>query len=253
LFNDDFAIIHAVMEGKRFVAFADILGFRELLRVHSLQDIAKRVSLLLDGVAGLNVRFVEAGGGFRPGVFRPHAANFSDSIVLWSDVLDDFMEMSSFANGLMFARCLAELVGGAFVSDLPLRVGVAFGDTYVDEVRNIVIGQPLVNAYELEQAQEWVGGAFDSSVPLEVVEHEGGAVRYAVPLKADFEGQCHAAIDWTPSVGSLDTASTEQAIANFNSALSLYLRNAQTESVRKKYLNAKRFVEDCIRAKRARV
>jgi hypothetical protein len=208
------------MKGKRFVAVADILGFKALLTRVPLEEIASRIALLLDGVSSLNVRFVQASDRLRPGVFRPKSANFSDSLVLWSDILEDFADNLRFATGRMFAQCLAELLGRAFVSGMPLRIGVAFGETYVDPERNIVIGQPLVEAFALEKAQEWIGGAF--------------------PLKDNTSHSCAAALDWCP-VGTGDNAALEESLSRLRSAMAAYVSNTTDEGIRRKYLNTQIF------------
>lgn len=228
------------MKGKRFVAVADILGFKALLTRVPLEEIASRVALLLDGVGALRVGFVEATDRLRSGVFRPNSANFSDSVALWSDVLEDFADNLRFATGRMFAQCLAEVVGRAFVTGIPLRMAIAFGETYVDPERNIVIGQPLVDAFELEKAQEWVGGAFHSSVPLDVIEGRGMAVRYPVPLKANSSHSCSAALDWCP-VDTGDNAALEASLSRLRAAMAAYLRDSTDEGVRLKYLNTQVF------------
>jgi len=73
----------------------------------------------------------------------------------------------------MFGQCLAQLIAGAYLSEIPLRMGVAFGETFVDPERNIIIGKPVGEAFLLEKAQEWVGGAFHASVPAEIGRIDG--------------------------------------------------------------------------------
>lgn len=233
------------MEGKRFVAFADILGFRALLASVPLDEIARRVTDLLAGVAALNVRWVTMNEhGATPGVFRPNAANFSDSIVLWSEVLENFADNQSFATGRMFALSLAELVGHAFVDGIPLRVGVAFGEMYVDTSQNIVLGQPLVDAFDLEEAQNWVGGAFHFSVPLNVIHGDGMAVEYAVPLKPSASVTCCAALDWCyPAADPADLAAQATSRRNFDTALARFLQGASSDSVRQKFENTRTFCD----------
>jgi hypothetical protein len=125
-------------KGLRFVAVADILGFKSLLDRLPLEQIAERVALLLDGIASLRVNFVHSSDQHRARVYRPNGANFSDSVILWSEAFDDLGQ--GFPIGLMFSQCLAQLIAGAYLSEIPLRVGVAFGETFVDPERNIYLG-----------------------------------------------------------------------------------------------------------------
>lgn len=224
--------------GNRFVAVCDILGFKYLLDRLPLTELASRITLLLDGVGSLRRPFVTATDRLRPGLYRPNNANFSDSIILWSDAQRDLAE--AFSNGIMFTQCLAELVGRAFVSQIPLRMGVAYGETFVDVSRNILLGKPVADAFLLEKAQEWIGGAFHSSVPLHTIDHDGvGIVHYPVPLKPEAPEPCSLAVDWCfVSAGAQETSAT---ITNVETALSTYLREAPNEGVRLKYLNTQGF------------
>jgi hypothetical protein len=172
-----------------------------------------------------------------------------DSVVLWSEVLPDFQSIERFSTGIAFAHSVATLVSRAFVSDIPLRVGIAFGEMYIDERRNIIFGQTLVDAYLLEEAQDWVGGAFHSSVPLQLVKHDGAAVDYVVPLKADASIECCAALDWClpyAFVPDDDLRRSNQGSAE--RAFASYLRQEMNETVKTKYMNARRFYESRLAA-----
>jgi len=48
---------------------------------------------------------------------------------------------------------------------IPLRGGIAFGETIINinGQNNEIIGQAIVNAYLVEEAQQWIGVAFHSS------------------------------------------------------------------------------------------
>lgn len=136
---------------------------------------------------------------------------------------------------MMFCKCLADLVGRAYVSEIPLRMGVAFGEMFVDTEKNILVGKPIADAAALEKEQQWVGGAFHSSIPLEVVRIDGIGVVYPVPLKQQAPGLCCAAVDWCYF------GSDSEQFSALEAATSTYLDSAPCDSVRQKYLNTQQF------------
>jgi len=237
------------MIGKRFVAYADILGFKSLLREDSLEAVVAKVRALLAGVSEVNVPWLQvrkAGENFdgewtkSEGAWRPTFFHFSDALILWSDILVDFNDLFRFTAGHMFGHAVAQLVTRAFVSRIPLRVGIAFGDMFIDAANGIIVGEPLVHAYELEQAQEWVGGAFHSSVPREHVHSSGSAVEYAVPLKVGGE-VFSLSLDWCApaAIAPEELRTHNQQLAE--EAFDWYLATYPAAAVQQKYANARTF------------
>ena len=83
---------------------------------------------------------------------------FSDSIIVWSPKLK---LGGQWAYG--FFLTLAQLVLFGLRAGLPIRVGVAFGEFIADTRRSVYLGRALVDAYETEQQQDWIGGAYHPS------------------------------------------------------------------------------------------
>ena len=112
---------------------------------------------------------------------------FSDSIILISHG-EDYM---SALKVLIYARQVLQ----TFLSfKWPIRGGISFGEIYEDVNNNLVIGEALTAAYELEKEQNWIGVAIDKSAELEFPElfsgkkYESGLLKdiflkYPVPIK----------------------------------------------------------------------
>jgi hypothetical protein len=140
--------------GGRFVLFADILGFKDLVRANSLIAVTQLIRhVIQDGC----VRAVLRGAD-------PNSATsldvriISDSIIIWTD--SD--EPTEFMNLVVAMRFLLALT---FVQGVPLRGAITWGelDLVSDRAgRSIktesVVGKALVDAYEAESVQEWSGG-----------------------------------------------------------------------------------------------
>jgi hypothetical protein len=124
------------------------------------------------------------------------------------------------------------------MDSMPLRAGFALGDCVIDPANELYVGQPIVDAYRTEQAQDWVGGAFHASCwrwpGLRDALGRASAIRYAVPVKAGSAG-----------VGPLEYALNWPALAgpDFSaSALAAQERRAPA-AARGKWRNARIFYE----------
>lgn len=97
-------------------------------------------------------------------------AIFSDTILLWTkdeepESLDALLEV---CNLLMCVTLQRDVMPLAF------RIGVAFGEVWIDQASSIYMGPGIVRAYLCEQKQDWMGGAVDLSVSdglLERIDH----------------------------------------------------------------------------------
>lgn len=148
---------------RRTVAFLDILGFREAVLNTPLSELAAKYERRIAEADAMNHQIGVTTSG--PSLFPTHPPNtplcqrfvFSDSIILVS--IDD--QAISTLKLLVYAWRLSQ----AFIAfQMPLRGGIAFGELYSNPLKNICLGQALTTAYELEQAQAWIGVAVHPSV-----------------------------------------------------------------------------------------
>jgi len=87
-----------------------------------------------------------------------------------------------------------------------LRCGVSYGEAFIDTENSIYVGEPLIQAFRLEQAQAWSGGALtrEAVERLPADARTSGSVDwflvpYTVPLK-DGKTTETIAINWTIGV-----------------------------------------------------
>lgn len=173
------------MEQVRVVIFADILGFKSLLKSSSLVEVVNIVKNLADG-CNREVTSKKLNKNVSDTVsFELGHAQFSDAVLLWSpNLLEYSPEQRSRIRKLM-TICASNFLGESVEKKIPIRLGMAEGPVVIDPGNNIYVGQPIVDAYELESAQQWIGGAIHSSVSKADVlsgSHKN-AVEYPVPLK----------------------------------------------------------------------
>lgn len=178
------------MNKKRFVAVADVLGFKNLFEEDELDvnTIYEKYKVLLDEVKRVMIlQQIQIGHGSQslyPPIIQiltrfpagspitramiPHQI-FSDTILFWTenDVLEevDLLEKVDLLEEVyLFFLGIVSCINVSIHLGLPLRIGIAFGDTIIDTERNIYIGKPIINAHLLESAQRWIGAACHISV-----------------------------------------------------------------------------------------
>lgn len=142
---------------KRYVAFLDILGFKDYVVRHGIDDVYQRLQTL---------------NGFRPEDDisdynseegkRIKFTIFSDSIFIFSKD-DNFLSLRHF---LTYVKRVMRM---ALRAEIPLKGAVAYGDIVVDEKQNLFCGQPIIDAYLLEEDLQYMGVVFHHTfeVPYE--------------------------------------------------------------------------------------
>lgn len=197
--------IFKVPEQKYFVSFVDILGFRNLLgnnpSFSGLSKIYRSVGRILYGIreihrTGKPNEFYESlmpleKDPYVYEILTNNFYNFSDSIIFYINASDDKEEnikrfrVICWITNVFIAKSI--LVGDSRVFELPLRAGIAYGSAIMDRINKIHIGKPIVDAYELAEHQNWMGGAIHPSVPEKILKPFIGSineiVEYNVPIR----------------------------------------------------------------------
>ena len=149
-----------VENGKRFVAFFDLLGFSSWLRADGSAEVFSYVRGFLNLLiraslpgsvvhADMSVTVQDSDIGF---------INFSDSIVFYSrDESDSCLET--------MLRVCGEFMNSVITGpSRMMRGAMSYGEFYADPEANAYVGQALVDAYKLEGMQDWLGFSFAESV-----------------------------------------------------------------------------------------
>ena len=183
-------------DGKRFVAFFDILGFGSWVEnVGSME-----VFTYVQGFLNLMARCSLPGSVVHPNMSVDVPSSdlgyvmFLDSIVFYSR--DDCYECLK----TMLAIC------GEFMNSVicgpsrMVRGAIAYGDFFVDPEVDAYVGQALIEAYRLEGQQDWLALSLDASLTATpqfdkaLEEHPGFIGRSLAPLRdSDEKPYC---INW---------------------------------------------------------
>jgi hypothetical protein len=89
------------------------------------------------------------------------SAHFSDTIVLWTPPVkrgDSDFDFHVFCH---LCKTVADLICRALVNNMPLRGGIAVGECHIESNPKILVGQAIVDAHAIEQAQDWIGAALN--------------------------------------------------------------------------------------------
>ncbi|MFN3753834.1 hypothetical protein [Flavobacterium sp.] len=182
---------------KRFVAFLDILGFKDSVMRNTHDDIYSKLTSINKVKKTIensnnNESFVEY--YFDSEVY---IVNFSDSIVIFSKNDDVY-------NFEYFLVAVRYLFGKCIDNGIPVKGGVAYGEVSVNKSEQIYFGQPIIDAYLLEEDLNHFGIVLHNSVDKYILDnseslkdlkyYEKSLFSYKVPLK--YGKIHHSNINW---------------------------------------------------------
>jgi hypothetical protein len=185
---------------NRYVAYVDMLGISGLMLKDSklAWEALSKMAQAKERVFGLSFTI-----GGRHVSLKDHIAafTFSDTILLFtkSDDADDLRAV------LMV--CL-ELFAQVLQGSIPVRIGVAHGQFVFNGNEGVFVGPPLVHAYRLGQAAQWIGAVLDKTVAERARELLPEFLSYGdcLPLVVDWEvpvksggTESHPVLSWPRS------------------------------------------------------
>lgn len=175
-----------VINGNCWVAYFDILGFKNLLNDFLSQSKTEdEVTLEIEAFVELYymdiLRNLEKKGEYNPD--KVFTRWFSDTFFFYT--VDDSPE----------SLCCIEKSATHFFVDviwkkMPLRGALGFGAFYADKKNGIFLGPALIDAYEYGEKQNWIGLVISpkACVKLQKINlcppDRGGYVEYDVPTKS---------------------------------------------------------------------
>jgi hypothetical protein len=230
----------------RYVAMIDILGFKALLASVPVMEIVARIDHLLSYVRGMQTYWASSvvtgetseGSDRFGGRFHLNEMHFSDTIVVWTPPSpqsrhDPFTQLQ----GGLLVSSVARLICRAFLVGIPLRAGISFGECYIDRDRNILVGQAIAQAHEVEAAQEWIGGAIHNEARLTGLPGLGSVMDWHVPVKAGHAVRTRLALKW---VDCTEDPAEDQLL---KATLEAMMQAVSTPDVKTKLQNTKEFVD----------
>lgn len=141
---------------KRYVAFLDIMGFKDLVAREKHSDVLLMMQEITNKIKTLiNVEHGKIDGIFLSDSVK--AVNFSDSIIIFS-------KNDSIHSYLDFLKTTGKIFAEIMIESLPIKGAIAFGEITADFENALYIGQPIIDAFLLEEEVKYYGIAIHHSV-----------------------------------------------------------------------------------------
>jgi hypothetical protein len=176
---------------KYIVGMADILGFSEMVKKISLSELIEKYEAVIRYVNYSSARSAisttkdEGGVSSREiQLFRMDHFIFSDTILIWKEINEEGGRDEVFFS---FIWCVYLIMDYFVRNKIPLRFGIAIGDCIMDFDRKIFLGQPIVDAYRIEEAQEWIGIGFHTSCQEMIPFLTPSIIEYNIPMKKNMD------------------------------------------------------------------
>ncbi len=193
---------------ERTVAFLDIMGFRQKVLSTSGAKILRDYERIVDTTNALLMPLPIKSNNR---LFHDHPKNeklcnyyiFSDSLIFYS--MDN--TYTSCLKLLVFVWRLSQYL---LASKYPVRGGISFGEFYTNPNKGILLGKALIDSYDLERMQNWIGIALDEKIidafdelrqmfgdPKNYLSHFFPI--YPVPMKNQRSKECRV-INWRKNI-----------------------------------------------------
>ncbi|MCK4542961.1 MAG: hypothetical protein KAU17_12060 [Spirochaetales bacterium] len=196
---------------ERFVAFCDVLGFLKLVEQLDVSRLAEKYDTMLRE-ARASCIMVKTYPSPKPWIatrYRAGSVIFSDTMLLWSNP-DNDDRSSSHHDTDSFFHYVAGVFSIGLKMGFPFRMGIAYGKCVINPAAGLFLGQPMIHAYETEQAQDWVGiachpscfnspgGDYLCMAGLLDGWQFGPLIEYDIPVKREFKDRVSLrhSIDW---------------------------------------------------------
>lgn len=174
----------------RFVAFLDIMGFKDRVARNKHQDILMSLEIFQSNIARYIATHQDA---------DIQMAMFSDSILLYSKdiTLDSLRALADITSYVMMYALQQDI-------PIPLKGSIAAGEMTYNQTKQLYFGQALIDAYLLEESVKYYGVVLHHSAEKYVVEY--GESKYfqdkQIPLKS---GRiAHYELNWYDTLAMLD-------------------------------------------------
>jgi hypothetical protein len=220
-----------IINGNCWFAYFDILGFKNKTREY--KDHLDVFRNLYDKI----LKEVEKVPGYKPDTVFIHW--FSDSFIFYCS--NDSMPSYVVIN--LGIRRFFQLV---LWEKWPLRGALTVGELYVDNTKNIFLGQAIIDAYEYAEKQDWIGLVI---TPMARSRVEGFHITKINDVYADYDIPIKSENGETEKLLAFRFAHFPSTTGRFDRTLKKMLEKEPKEQqnyskIKRKYDNTLKFIED---------
>lgn len=166
-----------VITTERYVAYIDIMGFKDMVAKSSNEDIYNMMKKVVDFKdSSATIDWTDA----KSELVR--TTTYSDSIMVYS-------KDSTYASLYSLICTVSALSADLFFEGIPFKGAIAFGKMTLDNTKSIFFGQPLIDAYLLQEELNFYGIIIHGSAEEEIDFHSENTdiiiytKKYLCPLK----------------------------------------------------------------------
>jgi hypothetical protein len=202
---------------KRFVGFLDLMGFKDYVARHN-HDLVYETMKRLSQIKKVVDDFIPNGEKFKEK--KLYTTSFSDSLILFSS--DDSLE--SFE---LISTSIRYILSRAIKEALPMKGALAHGLISVNKTEQIFFGQPLIDAYLLQEEVNYYGIIHHNSIEKYIEEKKSEKIptdfiELKTPLKSG--NITHNNLNWFLFLDEIDNIgvkeNSEIIKKNFNELIS---------------------------------
>lgn len=147
---------------KRFVAFFDILGFKELVLKEGHESILKKLDSLKEIMAKLeNHENFTSLKSLQIEKNQTRSVTFSDSIIIFS-------KGDTYQDAIKIFFDVQKIFDTALNYSIPIKGAISFGYTTVDFSKSIFFGQPIVDAFLLHEELKMLSIILDNNIEKQI-------------------------------------------------------------------------------------
>jgi hypothetical protein len=185
---------------NRFVAFLDIMGFRDRVYRESHEDVKKMLESFLPAIRAVEFAFKQ-----KPDttIIKTNTKPiiFSDSIILVSKDDSEASIKDIFADTIWVCE-------EAIAKGIPIKGAIAYGEFTAAIDKSLYFGRPLIDAYELQKELQLYGVVLHHTVEKYLVESNliisVGHMMYQYPIPTKSNKVNHCILDWTQIIDKKD-------------------------------------------------
>lgn len=148
---------------NKFIAYLDILGFKQLVNSNSLDAVRLKLDKLISILGTTSEQYHD----------QLDIIRFSDSIILitkgsQSEDLDNLVQ------SILYIQI------HAIQLQIPIKGAVSFGEILYEKEISLLIGKPLINAYTLQEEVKFIGVVIDSKCQeqLDIIQKVKKCISY---------------------------------------------------------------------------
>ena len=159
---------------KRFMAYFDIMGFKDYVYRHSHDELNERMSKVSTVVRGVEelewiVEKLEKTDpqkerlGFLANYVRP--VIFSDTILIVS-------EFGTIGDALKILNTASMVLNNLLLYNIPIKGSLSYGDISADFEKSLYYGKPLIDAYNLAEEVNYYGAVLHNSFEKFIIDNK---------------------------------------------------------------------------------